>query len=132
MTTKIQQIVDLIKSITILEGVSLIKELESVFNIELMQPSKTNTTIVSKENTINKENVEDKEKTKFNLKILSFIADKKIPVLKAIRSVTGLGLKESKDIIDNLPKIIKENISKDEVDKYKKEIEEAGGQVEIY
>src|SRR6201997_3289378 len=63
--------------------------------------------------------------------ILSAAGDKKIQVIKVVRAATGLGLKEAKDLVDNAPKPVKEGIEKDEADKLKAELEEAGGSVEL-
>lgn len=70
------------------------------------------------------------EQTEFNV-ILTGYGDKKIQVIKAVRELTGLGLKEAKDLVDGVPKPVKEGVSKDESQKIKKAIEEAGGQVDI-
>ena len=71
------------------------------------------------------------EKTAFDITLTEVTADKKIAVLKIVRNVTGLGLKESKDIVDNVPKLLKEGATKDESENIKKEIEAAGGKVTI-
>ena len=63
--------------------------------------------------------------------ILSSFGEKKINVIKAVRSITGLGLKEAKDLVESAPAALKEAVSKDDADKIKAEIEEAGGSVEI-
>lgn len=70
------------------------------------------------------------EKTEFDV-ILTGFGDAKINVIKAVRSITGLGLKEAKDLVEGVPKPIKEAISKEDAEKYKKELEEAGGTVEL-
>jgi len=70
------------------------------------------------------------EKTMFNV-ILKEIGDKKIQVIKEVRAMTGLGLKEAKDLVDSAPKPVKENISKDEAEAAKKQLEEAGAVVEL-
>ena len=70
------------------------------------------------------------EKVAFDV-ILAAIGDKKIQVIKVVRAITGLGLKEAKDLVEGAPKPIKEGVSKEEADKIKKEIEEAGGAVTI-
>ncbi len=70
------------------------------------------------------------EKTSFDV-ILAAIGDKKIQVIKVVRAITGLGLKEAKDLVESAPKPIKEGVSKEEADKIKKEIEESGGAVTI-
>lgn len=70
------------------------------------------------------------EKTEFNVVLVGY-GDKKIQVIKAVREVTNLGLKEAKDLVDGVPKPLKEGVAKEEAEKIKKAIEEAGGQVDI-
>jgi large subunit ribosomal protein L7/L12 len=70
------------------------------------------------------------EQTEFNVMLTGF-GDKKVNVIKAIRGITGLGLKEAKDLVEGAPAAVKEGVSKEEAEKMKKEIEEAGGTVEI-
>ena len=71
------------------------------------------------------------EKTQFDIILSDVPADKKIAILKIVRNITGLGLKESKDIVDNVPKVLKESVSKEESETIKKEIEAAGGKVTL-
>ena len=73
---------------------------------------------------------EVEEKTSFDV-VLKAIGDKKIAVIKAVRAITGLGLKEAKDMVDGVPNKIKEGVSKDEAEKMKKDLEEAGAVVEL-
>jgi large subunit ribosomal protein L7/L12 len=70
------------------------------------------------------------EKTEFNV-VLSVIGDKKVNVIKAVRTVTGLGLKEAKDLVDGAPSSVKEGVSKAEAEEIKKQLEEAGATVEL-
>ncbi len=70
------------------------------------------------------------EKTEFDV-ILTVIGDKKIQVIKEVRAITGLGLKEAKDLVEGAPKVVKEGLPKDEAEKVKSQIEAAGGQVDI-
>ncbi len=72
----------------------------------------------------------EEEKTSFNV-VLAGFGDKKIQVIKVIRAITGLGLKEAKELVESCPKAIKEGVSKEEAEKIKSEIEEAGGAVKI-
>lgn len=72
----------------------------------------------------------EEEKTEFDA-ILASAGDAKLNVIKAVREITGLGLKEAKDLVDGAPKPIKQAVSKDEAEKIKKQVEEAGGKVEI-
>jgi len=73
---------------------------------------------------------EKEEKTSFDV-ILKAVGDKKIQVIKAVRSITGLGLKEAKDLVDGAPGKVKEGVNKDEAEKIKKELEESGAVVEL-
>tara|TARA_B100000686_G_C16232416_1_gene685543 strand:- start:14 stop:394 length:381 start_codon:yes stop_codon:yes gene_type:complete len=70
------------------------------------------------------------EKTEFDV-VLSSFGDKKVGVIKAVRAITGLGLKEAKDLVESAPSAVKEGASKDEAEEIKKQIEEAGGSVEV-
>jgi large subunit ribosomal protein L7/L12 len=72
----------------------------------------------------------EEEKTSFDV-VLTGIGDKKIQVIKAVRSITGLGLKEAKDLVEGAPKAVKEGVGKEDADKVKAELEEAGASVEI-
>jgi large subunit ribosomal protein L7/L12 len=74
--------------------------------------------------------VEEEEKTEFDV-ILTAIGDKKINVIKAVREVTSLGLKEAKDLVESAPAAVKEGVSKDEAEEIKKKFEEAGAQIEL-
>lgn len=74
--------------------------------------------------------VEEEEQTSFNV-ILAGFGEKKIQVIKAVRALTSLGLKEAKDLVEGVPKTLKEGVSKEEAEKVKQEIEEAGGAVTI-
>ena len=71
------------------------------------------------------------EKTEFDVVLAAYPADKKIAVIKVVRAATGLGLKEAKDLVESAPKTIKEAAAKDEADKIKKDLEEAGATVEL-
>ena len=71
------------------------------------------------------------EKTQFDVFLQTVPADKKIAILKIVRNVTGFGLKESKDIVDNVPKVLKEGLSKEEAETIKKDVEAAGGTVTL-
>ena len=71
------------------------------------------------------------EKTEFTVVLAGFDAAKKINVIKVVREITGLGLKEAKDLVEGAPKPVKENVSKDEAEKFKKQLEEGGAKVEL-
>ena len=72
----------------------------------------------------------EEEKSEFDV-VLSSFGDKKVGVIKAVRGITGLGLKEAKDLVESAPSAVKEGVSKDEAEEIKKQLEEAGGSVEV-
>ena len=129
MNSKLNQIIDLLKSLTLLESLELINTIEKTFNINISTFSEPQNKQLSLNENSTIEKIE--EKNLFNITLIEVPIDKKIPVLKLVRTITGLGLKESKDIVDNIPKILKENITKDEVDKIKTELETLGAKVQI-
>ncbi len=129
MNQKINTIVETLKELTLLEAVNLVKEIEEVFGVDASSVAAPVITGVVATPVAEKEAVE--EKTTFDVILNEVPADKKIAVLKIVRSVTGLGLKESKDIVDNGPKTLKEGASKEESETIKKDIEAAGGKVTI-
>jgi large subunit ribosomal protein L7/L12 len=127
MNDKLNTIIEQLKNLTLLEASQLVKEIENVFGVDTsVSAAPMNIINTSSANT---EAVE--EKTSFDISLIEVPADKKIAILKIIRNVTGLGLKESKDIVDNIPKLVKEGVSKEESETIKKELEEAGAKVSI-
>lgn len=116
---KHNDIISKIESLTALELAELVKALEEKFGISAAAPSAAGAGAEAAE-----------EKTSFNV-LLKSAGEQKINVIKVIREATGLGLKESKDIADAAPKMIKEGLKKDEAEALKTKITEAGGQAEI-
>ncbi len=135
MNIKIAQIIEELKLLTLLECVSLIKEIEKTFDINVSSSAPVANSLVSEMSEKNAQNLVDvtevEEKSSFNITLLEVPADKKIAVLKLVRNLTGLGLKESKEIVDNVPKQIKEAVSKEESENIKKELEALGAKVDI-
>lgn len=133
MSNKITNIIEELKTLTLVEANDLVKEIEKTFDVDtstLFPPMMMN--VVPQLTTTEespKKQVE--EKTSFDLTLTEVPADKKIPILKIVRSVTGLGLKESKEIVDNVPKLLKEGLSKEESENLKKELEAAGAKISI-
>lgn len=128
MSNKINNLIEELKSLTLLEAAELVSEIEKVFGVDTsVSVSNTSTNISAVPVQAAVEAVE--EKTQFDVILDNVPADKKIAILKIVRNVTGLGLKESKDIVDNVPKVLKESISKEESETIKKEIEAAGGKI---
>lgn len=129
MNIKLNNIVDQLKTLTLLEAAELVLAIEKTFGVDTSNTSSlvqgaTATTAVPVPEI-------GEEKAAFDLVLIGVPADKKIAILKVIRNITGLGLKESKEIVDNVPKLVKEKISKAESDNFKKELEAAGALVEI-
>jgi large subunit ribosomal protein L7/L12 len=128
MSEKLNTIIEQLKSLTLLEASELVTEIEKVFGVDT-SVSVANVAMAAPVAAAPAEAAE--EKTAFDITLTDVPADKKIAVLKIVRNVTGLGLKESKDIVDNVPKLLKEGASKDESENIKKEVEAAGGKVTI-
>jgi len=130
MNQKLSSIVDQLKELTLLEAAELVKEIEVTFGIDTsVSVASIGTGAISQSPPPIVEAVE--EKTSFEVILSDVPSDKKIAILKVVRNVTGLGLKESKDIVDNIPKLLKEGVSKEESETIKKEIESSGGKVII-
>ena len=121
---KIIAIVEEIKALTILELNDLVKAVEEEFGVSAAAP----VGVVAVGGAAAPAAAE--EKTEFDV-ILTGFGDKKLGVIKAIREITGLGLKEAKDMVEGCPKAVKEGVSKDEAEALKKQLEEAGASVEL-
>lgn len=121
--SKVQEVIDIVKGLTVLELSELVKALEEEFGVSAAAPM-----AVAAAPAAAAEPVE--EQTEFDV-ILASSGEKKINVIKVVRELTGLGLKEAKQLVDECPNPIKEKISKEEAADIKAKIEEAGGTVEI-
>ena len=121
---KIINIVEEIKTLTILELADLVKAVEEEFGVSAAAP----VGVVAVAGAAAAPVAE--EKTEFDV-ILTGFGDKKLNVIKAIREITGLGLKEAKDMVEGCPKAVKEGVSKEDAEKVKAELEAAGATVEI-
>jgi|EP01033_Poteriospumella_lacustris_P023815 large subunit ribosomal protein L7/L12 len=128
MNQKIDNIIEELKSLSLLETVQLIEQIEKTFDVTAAAGTSFSGPITT---PLTKTVEAIEEKTAFDIILNEVPADKKIAILKVIRNVTGLGLKESKDIVDNVPKVVKEGITKEESENIKKELEGAGGKVII-
>jgi len=111
---------------TVLELSDFVKELEEKFGVTAAAP----VAMVAGGMPSGQAQEEAEEQTEFNV-VLTAIGDKKIQVIKAVRAITGLGLKEAKALVDSVPGAVKEGVSKEEADNVQKELEEAGASVEI-
>jgi large subunit ribosomal protein L7/L12 len=124
-----QQVVEYIKGITVLELSQLVKTLESELGVSAAAAMPMGMMMGGGGGGAAAAAVE--EKTEFTVTLTGFQADKKINIIKVVREVTSLGLKEAKDLVESAPKAIKEAIPKDEAEAIKKKFEEAGATVEI-
>ncbi len=124
----VSKIVETIGSLTVLELVELIKALEDKFGVSAQATVMTPMAMPSGAPAAAKAEVE--EKTEFNV-VLSVVGEKKIQVIKVVREITSLGLKEAKDLVDSAPKPVKEGVSKEEAESIKKKFDEVGATIEI-
>ncbi len=124
MSDKKQQVIDLIKEMTVLELSELVKEMEEIFGVSAAAP----VAVAAAPSAGSAEAAE--EKSEFDV-ILAAAGDKKINVIKVVREITKLGLKEAKDLVDGAPKMVVEKVSKEEAESVKKKLEEAGASVEL-
>lgn len=120
-----EDVIDFIANISVLELSELVKEMEEKFGVSAAAP-----VVAAAAGPAVAEGVQAEEKTEFDIILIGF-GDKKIQVIKEVRAITGLGLKDAKTLVDEIPKPIKEGIPKDEAEKIKSQLEEAGAQVEI-
>ena len=118
--TKFDDIISKIELLTVMELAELVKALEEKFGVSAAMPA-----AASAEASAAKE-----EKNIFNV-ILKAIGDKKIEVIKTVKEISGLGLKEAKDLVDAAPKAVKEGLKKEEAEEIKKKLETAGATVEL-
>jgi large subunit ribosomal protein L7/L12 len=124
----IQRIAEEISSLTLLEARDLVKTLEEKLGIKAAVPMAMGA--MPGPGAAGAEAAPAEEKTEFDV-ILTGFGDKKIQVIKVVRELTGLGLKEAKDLVEGVPKPVKEGVSKEEAASMKKKIEEQGGTAEI-
>ena len=127
MSEKINQIVEELKTLTLLEASELVAAIEETFGVDAS--ASVGGGIVMAAAPVAVEEVE--EKTEFNVMLDEVPADKKIAVLKVVRTLTGLGLKEAKELVESTPKMVQEGLGKDAAEDAKKQIEEAGGKVSL-
>ncbi|WP_422484529.1 50S ribosomal protein L7/L12 [Gudongella sp. DL1XJH-153] len=120
---KVLNLIEEVKNLTVLELSEVVKALEEEFGVSAAAPA-----AVAAAAPVAAEAVE--EQTEFDV-ILSSIGGEKIKVIKAVREITGLGLKEAKELVDNAPKPIKEGASKEEAEELKAKLEEVGATVEV-
>ncbi|MDR1615785.1 MAG: 50S ribosomal protein L7/L12 [Syntrophomonadaceae bacterium] len=124
--SKVQEVIEVVKGLTVLELSELVKALEEEFGVSAAAP----VAVAAAPTGGGGEAEAAEEQTEFDV-ILSSAGEKKINVIKVVREITGLGLKEAKTLVDECPNPVKEKVSKEEAAQIKEKIEEAGGNVEI-
>jgi large subunit ribosomal protein L7/L12 len=126
MSEKINQIIEDLKTLTLLEASELVTAIEETFGVDASVAA-SGAVVMAAAGPAE----ETEEKTEFDISLDEVPADKKIAVLKVVRGITGLGLKEAKELVESAPKVIQEGITKETAEDAKKQIEEAGGKVSL-
>ena len=126
MSEKITQIVEELKTLTLLEASELVSKIEETFGVDASAAAGGGVVMAA---AAPAEEVE--EKTEFDLMLDEVPADKKIAVLKVVRGITGLGLKEAKELVESAPKLVQEGIAKDAAEQAQKQITDAGGKASL-
>jgi large subunit ribosomal protein L7/L12 len=121
-----QDVIDFIANMTVLELSEMVKELEDKFGVSAAAP----VAMMAAGPAGDAGGAAAEEKTEFDV-VLTTAGDKKIAVIKEVRAITGLGLKEAKELVDSAPKAVKEGVTKEEAEQIKNQLEEAGAQVEL-
>lgn len=129
MVTKIENIIEELKSLTLLEASELVKQIESTFDVDA-STALTASPMIASVNTVQASS-DIEEKTEFDVILEDVPAPKKIAILKAVRSLMGLGLKDAKDFVESVPKVVKESTSKEDAEEIKIKLEEAGATVSL-
>ncbi|HSM80770.1 MAG TPA: 50S ribosomal protein L7/L12 [Nodosilinea sp.] len=134
MSAKTDEILEQLKSLSLLEASELVKQIEEAFGVDasasagggmmMMAPGMMGGGAAAAAEP-------EEEKTEFDVVLEEVPADKKIAILKVVRGLTGLGLKEAKELVESAPKAIKEGVTKDDAEDAKKQLEEAGGKVAV-
>jgi len=127
MSDKINQIVEELKTLTLLEASELVTAIEETFGVDASASAGGGVIMAAAPGAAE----EIEEKTEFTVMLEEVPADKKIAVLKVVRTLTGLGLKEAKELVESAPKMVQESLSKDAAEDSKKQIEDAGGKVSL-
>lgn len=124
--SKIEQLVEDLSSLTVIEAAELSKLLEEKWGVSAAQP----VAVAAAPGAAGDEQAEVEEKTEFDVVLIGF-GTSKIPVIKEVRAITDLGLKEAKALVEDVPKVVKEGVSRDEADALQKRLEDAGATVEV-
>lgn len=131
MSEKTDQILELLKSISLLEASELVKQIEETFGVDASASAAAPMMMAAMPGAPAAAAEPEEEQTEFDVILEEFPADKKIAILKVVRSLTGLGLKEAKELVESAPKALKEGVSKEDAEDVKKQLEEAGAKIAI-
>lgn len=132
MSAKTDEILEQLKTLSLLEAADLVKQIEEAFGVDasasagagmMMMPGPAGAATPAAE--------PEEEKTEFDVVLEDVPADKKIAILKVVRGLTGLGLKEAKEMVESTPKSVKEGVAKTDAEDAKKQLEEAGAKVTV-
>jgi len=126
MAVSQDEILETVAKMSVMEVVDLIKAMEDKFGVSAAAP----VAVAAAAGAAGGEAAAAAEQTEFNV-VLAGFGTSKVPVIKAVRAITGLGLKEAKTLVESAPAPIKEGVSKDEAEELKKQLEEAGAEVEV-
>ena len=129
MSVTKEDVVKFIENMTVLELSDFIKVLEEKFGVSAAMPMMAAAPAAGGQAAAPQDAAE--EKTEFNVILTGYEAEKKIQVIKVVRAITSLGLKEAKDLVEGVPKPVKESVSKSEAANIKKQLEEVSGQVKV-
>ena len=124
MAVSREELKEALGSLPVLELVELISELEKEWGVSAAAPVAAAATVVGDAGAA------EEEQTEFDV-VMSSFGEQKVPVIKVVRALTGMGLKEAKDLVEGVPSTIKEAVTKDEAEEVKKQLEEAGATVEL-
>ena len=127
MSEKLTNIIEQLKTLPLLEASELVTEIENVFGVD----TSVSVAAAAVAAPAGGDAGGADEKDEFDVTLTSVPADKKIAILKIVRNLTGLGLKEAKEVVDNVPKVVKEGATKEESENIKKELEASGAGVDI-
>lgn len=130
MSATTDQILDQLKSLTLLEAAELVKQIEEAFGVSAAAPA-GGMMMMAPSGGAAAPAEEVEEQTEFDVILEEVPADKKIAILKVVRTLTGLGLKEAKDLVESTPKPVKEAVAKDAAEDSKKQLEEVGAKVTV-
>ncbi|WP_448572914.1 50S ribosomal protein L7/L12 [Trichothermofontia sp.] len=131
MSAATDEILEKLKTLSLLEAAELVKQIEEAFGVSAAAPVGGMMMMAAPGAGGGAAAEEVEEKTEFDVVLEEVPADKKIAVLKVVRAITGLGLKEAKDVVEAAPKAVREGVAKDAAEDAKKQLEEAGAKVSI-